>query len=71
MEALQFSAKLRINGDIERETLQAYVDEVMDLVELSAIRDVIVSACSSALPFLVPLPTAAAIERKAQASPRR
>ena len=43
MEALLFSARLRINGDIDRETLEAYVDEVMDLVELSAIRGVIVS----------------------------
>ena len=46
VEALLFSAKLRINGDIDRETLEAYVDEVMDLVELSAIRGVIVSPCS-------------------------
>ena len=29
VEALLFSAKLRINGDIDRETLEAYVDEVM------------------------------------------
>ena len=68
MEALQFSAKLRINGDIERETLQAYVDEVMDLVELSAIRGVIVSPCSLALLIAVPLPL---LQRKAQARPKR
>ena len=55
VEALLFSAKLRINGDIDRETLEAYVDEVMDLVELSAIRGVIASPCSSALPIPVPL----------------
>ena len=43
VEALLFSARLRVNGDVDRETLEAYVDEVMDLVELSAIRGVIVS----------------------------
>ena len=43
VEALLFSAKLRINGDIDKDTLEAYVDEVMDLVELTAIRGAIVS----------------------------
>ena len=46
MEALLFSAKLRINGDIDKDTLEAYVDEVMDLVELTAIRGAIVSGLS-------------------------
>ena len=44
VEALLFSAQLRINDDIDKETLEAYVDEVMDLVELSSIRKIIVSA---------------------------
>lgn len=48
MEALLFSAKLRINGDIDKDTLEAYVDEVMDLVELTAIRGAIVSILSTA-----------------------
>ena len=56
LEALRFSAKLRINGDTERETLEAYVDEVMDLVELSSIRGVIVNHRSSALPTVAPPP---------------
>jgi hypothetical protein len=43
VEALLFSAKLRLNGDIDKDTTEAYVDEVMDLVELSNIRGVIVS----------------------------
>ena len=43
VEALMFSAKLRLNGDIDRETIEAYVDEVMDLVELTSIRGAIVS----------------------------
>ena len=47
MEALLFSARLRINDDIEKETLEAYVDEVMDLVELTSIRKIIVSAFQS------------------------
>ena len=38
-----FSAKLRLNGDIDRDTIEAYVDEVMDLVELTSIRGAIVS----------------------------
>ena len=42
VEALLFSAKLRINGEIEKDTLEAYVDEVMDLVELTAIKGSIV-----------------------------
>lgn len=42
-EALLFSAKLRINGDVDKDVLEAYVDEVMDLVELSSIQSVIVS----------------------------
>lgn len=49
MEALLFSAKLRINGDIDKDTLEAYVDEVMDLVELTAIRGAIVSILLSIL----------------------
>ena len=47
VEALLFSAKLRINDNIDTETLAAYVDEVMDLVELSTIRSVIVRPSKS------------------------
>lgn len=42
VEALLFSAKLRINGEIEKDTLEAYVEEVMDLVELTSIKGSIV-----------------------------
>lgn len=47
VEALLFSARLRINGDIDKETLEAYVDEVMDLVELTSIQKTIVSLSHS------------------------
>ena len=49
-----FSAKLRLNGDIDYETIEAYVDEVMDLVELTSIRGAIVSLPS---PFMKALRT--------------
>lgn len=49
VEALLFSAKLRLNGDIDHETIEAYVDEVMDLVELTSIKGAIVSPSSACL----------------------
>ena len=42
-EALQFSADLRFNGNPGRAALQAFVDEVMDLVELHPNRNSLVS----------------------------
>ena len=42
-EALEFSAALRI-ADANKEVLRAFVDEIMDLVELTTLRDVVVSA---------------------------
>ena len=46
-EALVFSASLRINGDVDKDTIEAYVDEVMDLVELSSLRGVVVRSTTS------------------------
>ena len=40
-EALQFSAALRIS-DASKEVLTAFVDEIMELVELTTLRDVVV-----------------------------
>ena len=42
-EALLFSARLRTQGETD-EVITAFVDEVMDLVELTALRDGLVSA---------------------------
>ena len=44
-EALQFSADLRFNGNPGRTALRAFVDEVMDLVELHPNRDALVRPC--------------------------
>ena len=54
VEALLFSARLRINGDIDNETLRAYVDEVMELVELTVIERAIVSLDSACTEKHVP-----------------
>ena len=48
-EALLFSAKLRTRGETN-EVITAFVDEVMDLVELTPLRDGLVSA-SAILPL--------------------
>ena len=41
-EALQFSADLRFNGHPGRAAMHAFVDEVMDLVELHPNRNALV-----------------------------
>ena len=43
-EALLFSAQLRTQGETT-EVITAFVDEVMDLVELTPLRDGLVSSC--------------------------
>lgn len=45
-EALLFSAQLRTRGETT-EVITAFVDEVMDLVELTSLRDGLVSASAS------------------------
>lgn len=42
-EALMFSAELRFTRGTPKATVRAFVDEVMGLVELSALRNVLVS----------------------------
>ena len=42
-EALMFSAELRFTRGTPKKTVRAFVDEVMELVELSALHHVIVS----------------------------
>ena len=42
-EAVMFSAQLRFARGTEKATIKAFVDEVMGLVELTALRDVLVS----------------------------
>ena len=44
-EALQFSADLRFNGYPGKAAMHAFVDEVMDLVELHPNRNSLVSCC--------------------------
>jgi ABC-type multidrug transport system ATPase subunit len=41
-EALQFSARLRFSRDVPKETVEAFVEEVMDLVELDTLKNVLV-----------------------------
>jgi ABC-type multidrug transport system ATPase subunit len=41
-EALLFSARLRASGFIDRATLNVFVDEVIELVELGPLRDALV-----------------------------
>ena len=43
-EALEFSAKLRFAQGVPADTIQAFVDEVMGLVELNVLQSVLVSA---------------------------
>ena len=45
-EALQFSADLRFEGRPGRAELRAFVDEVMDLVELGPVQNSLVCPCS-------------------------
>ena len=42
-EALEFSAQLRIAG-ATKDVIAAFVDEIMDLVELTPLRDLVVRA---------------------------
>ena len=48
-EALLFSARLRTRGETN-EVISAFVDEVMDLVELTPLRDGLVSASAPCAP---------------------
>ena len=44
-EALLFSAELRFDKGVSKPVIHAFVDEVMDLVELHTLRDALVSFC--------------------------
>ncbi len=54
-EALEFSAQLRFAQGVPADTIQAFVDEVMGLVELTVLQSVLVSGLSPSCPMRTPV----------------
>ena len=49
-EALTFSGQLRFNGNASKTAMGAFVDEILDLVELHGIRNSLVRPAARFLP---------------------